>query len=376
VQVVRRSVKVQLKREDWRSLDRSEQQKKLEEYLRCDREQRFDLKMPPLMRLALLRMADDERLFVWTSHHLLMDGWSLPIILNDVLASYERLRHKESTQVKPGPGYRDYIAWLKKQDLKNAEMFWRRLLKGFASPTPIAPHRTPTPANSDSAQYREQQIRLTESTTASLQAFAQRHQLTQNTVVQGTWALLLSTYAKRDDVVFGVVVSGRSAEVSEVESMVGLFINTLPIRVRITPEADLIVWLRQLQAQQSEIGQYEYSPLARVQEWSEVPRGTSLFDSIFIFENYPVVSEAEAWLKEAHGGLQVRSVRSIERSNYPLTLWAIPGRELMVKIGYDPQRLDETLVSELLEDYQTLLEEIALNPQRQISDLLLRLDKV
>jgi non-ribosomal peptide synthetase component F len=305
-----------------------------------------------------------------------MDGWSLPIILNDVLASYERLRHKESTQVKPGPGYRDYIAWLKKQDLKNAEMFWRRLLKGFASPTPIAPHRTPTPANSDSAQYREQQIRLTESTTASLQAFAQRHQLTQNTVVQGTWALLLSTYAKRDDVVFGVVVSGRSAEVSEVESMVGLFINTLPIRVRITPEADLIVWLRQLQAQQSEIGQYEYSPLARVQEWSEVPRGTSLFDSIFIFENYPVVSEAEAWLKEAHGGLQVRSVRSIERSNYPLTLWAIPGRELMVKIGYDPQRLDETLVSELLEDYQTLLEEIALNPQRQISDLLLRLDKV
>jgi non-ribosomal peptide synthetase component F len=201
--------------------------------------------------------------------------------------------------------------------------------------------------------------------------FAQRHQLTQNTVVQGTWALLLSTYAKRDDVVFGVVVSGRSAEVSEVESMVGLFINTLPIRVRITPEADLIVWLKQLQAQQSEIGQYEYSPLARVQEWSEVPRGTSLFESIFIFENYPVVSEAEAWLQEAHGGLQVRSVRSIERSNYPLTVWAIPGRELVLKIGYDPQRLDETLVSELLEDYQTLLEEIALNPQRQISDLLL-----
>jgi non-ribosomal peptide synthetase component F len=158
--------------------------------------------------------------------------------------------------------------------------------------------------------------------------------------------------------------------------MVGLFINTLPIRVRITPEADLIVWLKQLQAQQSEIGQYEYSPLARVQEWSEVPRGTSLFESIFIFENYPVVSEAEAWLQEAHGGLQVRSVRSIERSNYPLTVWAIPGRELVLKIGYDPQRLDETLVSELLEDYQTLLEEIALNPQRQISDLLLRLDKV
>lgn len=370
VQVVRRSVKVRLKREDWRSLDRGEQQENLEEYLRCDREQAFDLKQPPLMRLVLLRTADNESLFIWTSHHLLMDGWSLPIILNDVLTSYERLCRKEPPRVKPGRGYRDYIAWLKKQDLKGAEIFWRRLLKGFASPTPVATRRAPPPADDNSAQYTEQQIRLAESTTATLQAFAQRHQLTQNTVVQGAWALLLSSHAGRDDVVFGVVLSGRSAEVPEIESIVGLFINTLPIRVRITPEADLIVWLQQLQAQQAEIGQYEYSPLARVQEWSEVQRGTPLFESIFVFENYPVVSEAEAWLKEPHGGLQVRSVRSIERSNYPLTVWAIPGRELVLKVGYDARRLDETLIGELLGDYQSLLEEIALNPQRQISDLL------
>jgi len=149
--------------------------------------------------------------------------------------------------------------------------------------------------------------------------------------------------------------------------MVGLFINTLPIRARITAEADLIAWLRQLQAQQAEIGQYEYSPLALVQEWSEVRRGTPLFESIFVFENYPVESAADAWLQESHDGLRVGRVRSVERSNYPLTVWAIPGQEVVLKIGYDARRLDGATVGKLLEDYQTLLEAFASNPQRRIS---------
>jgi non-ribosomal peptide synthetase component F len=184
-----------------------------------------------------------------------------------------------------------------------------------------------------------------------LQEFAQRHQLTQNTVLQGAWALLLSSHTGRDDVVFGVVVSGRSAELAEVESMVGLFINTLPARAKITPDAELTVWLKQLQAQQAEISQYEYSPLARVQEWSEVEPGKPLFESIFLFENYPIESER-------HGDLRVGSVRSIDRSNYPLTMWAIPGRELVLRIGYDTSRFDDEWIGELLRDYEDLLERI------------------
>ena len=371
VQVVRRSVRVRLKREDWRRLGRAEQEENLEEYLRRDREQGFDLKQPPLMRLALVRTADDESLFIWSNHHLLLDGWSLPIILKDVLAAYERLRRKEQVRVMPARPYRDYIAWLKKQNLSEAEIFWRQLLRGFASPTPLISRPTHAAANGDAAEYAEQQIRLAQSATARLQTFAHRHQLTLSTVVQGAWALLLSSHVGREDVVFGVVVSGRSAEIREVESMVGLFINTLPIRARITAEADLIAWLRQLQAQQAEIGQYEYSPLALVQEWSEVRRGTPLFESIFVFENYPVESAADAWLQESHDGLRVGRVRSVERSNYPLTVWAIPGQEVVLKIGYDARRLDGATVGKLLEDYQTLLEAFASNPQRRISELLL-----
>ena len=358
VQVVRRSAKVRVKREDWTSLGRAEQEKKLEEYLRHDREQEFDMKQPPLMRLVLIRTADDASLLIWTSHHLLLDGWSLPIVLNDVLTAYDRLRNGDQPSLKPARSYRDYISWVKKQDLREAEIFWRQLLKGFTSPTPLATRENQT---RDSG-YAEQQVQLTESATARLQEFAQQHQLTPNTIVQGAWALLLSSHSGREDVVFGVVVSGRSVEVADVDSMVGLFINTLPARAKITPEAELIVWLKQLQAQQVEMGQYEYSPLARVQAWSEVEPGKPLFESIFLFENYPIASVAGDYLR-------VGSVRPVERSNYPLTVWAIPGQELTLRIGYDTRRFDDESIGRLLRDYQKLLEAIALNPQRQISEL-------
>ncbi|HEX5885452.1 MAG TPA: condensation domain-containing protein, partial [Pyrinomonadaceae bacterium] len=345
VQAVKRSVKVRLRREDWRSLGRKRQQDNLEEYLRRDREQGFDLKQPPLMRLALVRTADDENLFIWTSHHLLLDGWSLPIVLQDVLTSYDRLRDGERLYVKTARSYRDYITWVKQQDLKEAKTFWRQLLEGFASPALLG-----VPGNVGSA-YAEQHVELAESATTRLQEFAQRHQLTQNTVLQGVWALLLSSQTGQDDVVFGVVVSGRSADLTQVESMVGLFINTLPSRAKITPEAELLVWLKQLQAQQAEISQYEYCPLARVQAWSDVEPGKPLFESIFLFENYP-------FGRERHGYLRVGSVRSIERSNYPLTMWAIPGPKLVLRIGYDTHRFHDEWITELLRDYQNLLETI------------------
>ncbi|HKG80721.1 MAG TPA: amino acid adenylation domain-containing protein, partial [Pyrinomonadaceae bacterium] len=327
VQVVRRSMKVHLKREDWSSLDREEQEEKSGEYLRQDRERVFEMNQPPLMRHVVARTADDASLLIWTSHHLLLDGWSLPIVLNDVLTAYNRLRSGNKSSLKRARSYRDYITWVKKQDLKEAEIFWRQLLKGFTAPTPLSTRENLT----RDSEYAEQQIQLTESATARLQEFAQQHQLTPNTVVQGAWALSLSSHAGRDDVVFGVVVSGRSVEVTDIDSMVGLFINTLPTRAKITPEAELNTWLKQLQAQQVEMGQYEYSPLARIQAWSEVEPGKPLFESIFLFENYPITSVADS-------DVRVGNVRSIERSNYPLTVWAIPDKELVLRIGYNTRR--------------------------------------
>jgi non-ribosomal peptide synthetase component F len=161
----------------------------------------------------------------------------------------------------------------------------------------------------------------------------------------------LSSLSGQKDVAFGVVVSGRSADVPDVESMVGLFINTLPARANVADEAELTVWLKQLQTQQAEIGQYEYCPLAKVQAWSDVESGKPLFESIFLFENYPIASD---W----HGDLRVGNARSIERSNYPLTVWAIPGETLAIRVGYDTHRFDDEWIGALLCEYDNLLERI------------------
>jgi non-ribosomal peptide synthetase component F len=189
--------------------------------------------------------------------------------------------------------------------------------------------------------------------------------LTLNTIVQGAWALLLSRYSGRADVVFGVTVAGRPAELAGVESMIGLFINTLPVRVRVAEEEALLPWLRDLQARQVEMRQYEHSPLVQVQGWSEVPRGQPLFESILVFENYPMDASLRPWA----GRLGVESVRSQERTNYALTLAVIPGAEYLLRILYDTRLFDAVAIGRLLGHVRILLEGIAAGPGQLLADL-------
>ena len=183
--------------------------------------------------------------------------------------------------------YGDYIAWLQQQDLSQAEAFWRQTLKGFTTPTVLNVGQDHESSSQQGERYAEQQLRLSAAETAALQALAQQHHLSLNTLVQGAWAILLSRYSGQEDVVFGATVAGRPTDLAGIESMIGLFINTLPVRVQVTPAALLLPWLQELQSQQVEARQYEYSPLVQVQGWSDVPRGLPLFESLLVFENYP-----------------------------------------------------------------------------------------
>jgi non-ribosomal peptide synthetase component F len=184
--------------------------------------------------------------------------------------------------------------------------------------------------------------------------------------VQGAWALLLSRKTSKDDVMFGVVCSGRPAQIADVESMVGLFINTLPMRAQIEEKSDLIDWLRRLQETQTEMSQFEYTPLSQVQAWSGLARDTALFESILVFENYPAIS----WISASEPELRIANVQSRERSNYPLTLWVMPGRELHLKIGYDANRLHDAGIARLIREYRVLLEAIAANPEQTVAAVL------
>jgi len=372
VQVVYRQVQLPWEECDWQGLAPAAQQQQLETFLKSDRERGFDMRQPPLMRMTLIELAKDTYYFIWSHHHLLLDGWSNPAILTEVFDFYQaELNGEQLSLPRPRP-YRDYIVWIQQQNLSEAESFWRQRLQGFTAPTPMPIERdfgSAAPEESD----REQQILLSVATTAALRSLARQQQLTLNTLVQGAWGLLLSRYSGEEDVIFGTVVSGRPPDLAGVESMVGLFVNTQPARVKIRPKDSLLSWLKQLQDRQIEARQYEYSPLVEVQRWSEVPRGLPLFDTLVVFENYPL----ESSLQKRVQNLEIESVISFEKTNYALTLTVVPGEELALKISYNSNRFEDAAIpfgiaslhARMLGHLQVLLEGIAANPHQPLKNL-------
>ncbi|KAB8321325.1 non-ribosomal peptide synthetase, partial [Tolypothrix campylonemoides VB511288] len=244
LQVVYRQVKLPLEIHSWLGLSLHEQQQQLEAFLESDRHRGFQLNKSPLMRLTLIQMSAEVYQFVWSYHHILLDGWSLPLVFKEVLECYEALSLGQELQLPPTRSYREYIAWLQKQNLAEACQFWRQTLQGVTAPTPLV---VDTQQKSSLQQsYSEQILTLSTATTTELVSFARNHQLTLNTLVQAAWAILLLRYSGETDVVFGVTVSGRTAAITGVESIVGLFINTLPMRVTLSGEDTVLPKLKQI----------------------------------------------------------------------------------------------------------------------------------
>jgi amino acid adenylation domain-containing protein/non-ribosomal peptide synthase protein (TIGR01720 family)/FkbM family methyltransferase len=349
MQVVGRSVGLPLEERDWQSLSEPEQEAELDAYLLADRGRGFEPNRAPLTRLAAMRIGGDAYRLVWSFHHLILDGWCRAIVLAEVLAVYGALRRGEEPRLALPRPYRDYISWLQRQDLSQAEAFWRESLQGFVAPTPLRVDRS---AAGEAEAHASRATFLPEAATERLRTFARLGRLTLSSVVQGAWALLLGRYSGEAEVVYGTVVSGRPAEISGVESIVGMFINTLPVRVRMAPDERLTPWLETLQRTQAEMRHFEYSPLVQVQKWSAVPQGVPLFESIFAFENFPQESGTES-------GLEFEDVRSIQRGNYPLAGAAAPGERMLLRLFYGCNRFDTATIDRALGHFQTLLEGIA-----------------
>jgi amino acid adenylation domain-containing protein len=367
LQVVHRHVPLELEYRDWRVYSPAEQDARLESFLQNGRARGLDLSRPPLLRLGLMQTAEDTHCFVWSHHHILLDGWSLPLILKEVFAYYEAFRLGQDLHLERPRPYRDYIAWLQQQDPVEAESFWRKTLSGFTAPTPLMVDRPAEAVADQKERYEEVEIQLPRETTATLQSLAQQHHLTLNTLVQGAWAILLSRYSGENDVLFGATVSGRPAEITGVEAMIGLFINTLPVRARVRSDMPVVDWLTQFQDQVSQTREYEYSSLTEVHGWSDLPRGLPLFESILVFENYPV----DTSLREGIGSLEIEDVRSIERTNYPVTVVSGPSDMLPLRTSYDARRLDDAVVQRMLGHLGVLIEGMAADPQRSVASLSL-----
>ncbi|MEW5925951.1 MAG: non-ribosomal peptide synthase/polyketide synthase [Gemmatimonadota bacterium] len=369
LQVVRREARLPFLREDWRGLDEDERRARLERWLEADRAAGFELGRAPLMRLALFRLGEETHQLVWTHHHLVLDGWSLSLIFRDVLALYASHAGGSAPQAGAARRYREYVAWLGRQDRARAEAFWRGALAGFGAPTPLPGARARRGAE---AGHGVETLRLGEGATEALREQARRLGVTLGTLVQGAWALLLSRYAGEEDVVFGATVSGRPAELEGVEETVGLFINTLPVRVRLPGEARLGEWLAGVQREQAEAREFEYAPLAEVRRWSEVAAGEELFGSLVVYENYPV-DQALAERADRLGGLRLGGRFGHQQTSYPLVLVAdaAAGAELKAELRYERAALDGEGARRLLGHLETVLDAIAGSPERRLSEVSL-----
>ncbi|MEH2195005.1 MAG: amino acid adenylation domain-containing protein [Nostoc sp.] len=366
LQMVSKQVDLSWEVLDWRNFTADEQQQHLADFLKCDRKKGLDLAESPLMRFTLISLGKQTYQFIWSHHHILFDGWSMQIILKEVLAFYEADHQGESLRLKPSRPYRDYIHWLQQQDIAQAKNFWQQTLQGFEVPILIGNSEQGI-ENRGQQTYNEQTFQLSQTVTEKLQYVARQHHLTLNNLVQGAYALLLSRYSRESDVVFGATVSGRPATFENVDSMVGLFINTLPIRLQVDGKTELLSWLKDLQTQQFEQEQYAYFSLAEIQKISDVAAGMPLFESILVFENYPIDS-AEQKTKKA---LETSDICCFERTNYPLTVVINPQSQLSGRIVYDTKHFEQQTIARMIGHFQTLLAGMAANLQQHISQLSL-----
>ena len=365
VQAVYRQVAVSVTKHDWRALTSDQREQQLQLFIKADRDEGFVLSDAPLMRLALLRFSEDEHKFLFSRHHMVLDRWSRALLLKDFFSIYDALSEGREPVLPDVIPYGNYIAWLSRQDKNAAACFWRTTLAGFTEPTSLGIERKANQVE-EGKYSADRRIQLTEAATDNLRDFARQHRLTLNTLVQGAWALLLSRYSGENDVVFGVTMAGRPATLESVESMVGLFINTLPLRTHIGSHKPVLSWLKELQAKQSELQQYEYSSLVDIQGWSEVPRGLPLFDSILVFENLPVDSTHQA-ANNSVGFSEDRGIGST--TGYPLTLLISPGRRFSIQVVYDSSRYHDEAIHNLLVHFQTLLENLPSSAETLVSRL-------
>jgi non-ribosomal peptide synthetase component F len=283
------------------------------------------------------------------------------LLLEQVFELYNALSTGKDVQLPYSRPFHDYIQWLHRQSLQSAEVFWRRILGGFTSPIELGAERDRKPTRD--VLYNEEPVHFSSKRAKSLQNLLRQNHLTLNTVMQGAWAILLSRYSGKSDVVFGTVVSGRAIDLPGIEKMVGMFINTLPIRV--TVEYGIVVdWLRELQVLNFQVSQYQFVPLVNVHGYSEVPRGHQLFNSVVVVENYPLQRCLESIAKA-----ECREPRVSGIFDIALTLVVDCEPDLSLKIVYDSRSFDSVFVGRLAQHLQVLLEGIVNNPFCRLSEL-------
>lgn len=353
---------------DWGDVDSAAQRERFQSFLRADRTRGFDLGRCPSVRLALFRLGDANYRLVWSFHHILMDGRSFPIVLGEALSP--RARDRARHPVPPGPSFGEHVAWLSARDTSRDEGHWKSYLRGFRRPTrlpgSVFPERGAYRRRYDESEGEEEAtLRLSRETTAALRERAREYGVTLNTVVQGAWAILLSRYCGEEDVLFGAARACRKSSIPNAESVVGMFINSLPVRAHVRFEEPLAELFCALREGQLAVRDFEHTPLVEVQRWSEIQAGEPLFESIVIFDS----ASLDTVLRAQGGQWHDRSFQQLERTGFPLTLYAYGEDRMLLRLAYDTRAIVPQRGRAMLSHLAVTLEEIASKPGARVGEL-------
>ncbi|MBJ8347536.1 amino acid adenylation domain-containing protein [Antrihabitans sp. YC2-6] len=349
---------------DWAETDltsSSDSDAAVQRLAETERSRRFDLTAPPLLRFRFVTLAPGRFRLIITNHHVLLDGWSMPLLMKDLLVLYAT---RGDASVLPAPrSYRNFLEWVSRQDADESMAAWRKALAGVDEPTLLAPADRARQITSISGEYR---FGLDEAETAELSRFAAQTGVTVNNVVQAAWGVLLGKLTGDEDVVFGTTVSGRPPELPGVEDMVGLFINTLPVRVRCSAADSVATVLEELQASQASLLGHH---LVRLADINAVAGAGAQFDTLFVFESYPIDAEGIAAGASSIDGMSLASVESADATHYPVTVIAQLDSTLKLRMTYLTELFDGQAIELLARRYRNVLAQMIARPEAPVGDI-------
>ncbi|MCL5261227.1 MAG: condensation domain-containing protein, partial [Gammaproteobacteria bacterium] len=355
VQIVQKEVDLPWYEEDWSNLNREEQEQNLLEYFKHDLDQSFDFSKPCLMRMHLIKLNSNKNaryVFVWTYHHILLDGWCLPIIFAELDELYLSIINGKKLSLPAVPAYEKYIEWLSGQSKDEAKVFWQGQLAGIDSPTDLGVNKNKLEIHKPIVDLKEYHECLSNDFSNECRFFAKKNSVTLGALVGLAWSIVLTKYSNQEDIVFGATVSGRFGDIPQIEKMVGLFINTLPLRVKISKDKTVRDELLDLHKKIQLINQYSYLSLNEVQTQSAIPKSIPIFYSLFVFENYPLDEELACLFGSNTGKEKIKlmfeNIKFYEKTNYPLTLVILPGTKLFIKAIYDAESFSSEVIKSLV----------------------------
>ncbi|NIM12786.1 MAG: amino acid adenylation domain-containing protein [Candidatus Aminicenantes bacterium] len=367
-QVIKKNVSLKI---DFKDLSHMEKQKGrlyYKAFLGEDKKKRFNLSRDLLIRIFIFKTGEDRYKLVWTFHHILMDGWCIGILYKDLMQIYQALNNREPVKLAPPVPYENYVRWLEKQDREEGLKYWRTYLYGYEQPAGFP--KFARKAADNTYRLEEYRLRISETLTGALKKIAGENRVTINTVFQVMWGILLQRYNNSNDVVFGMLISGRSPRVAGIDNLVGVFINTVPLRIRTTGSVPFDRLLREVQGESTVSQSYEYLPLGEIQAISSLQ--SHLIDHIMIFQNYPFKQEKDKPgppVGEKESTFQIGGIKAKEQTNYDLSIFVTAEYAVLVKFSYNSSVYERDFVKKLSKSFIRIVDQVVENPQQRIKEI-------